>query len=168
MRTGGPASPTLPIPVWNPPASRSPDGKRPDSRRGGKRRGSKGIRRHVGLPITETSRHAVRAQKRRGDSGTAQGIWRNRRDKPPLWKGRPWNLFQACSGFSQENGTGAHTLYRIYRFGRAILLLNRVKILKRGAMKRKKRKFHPILRRNKRREVISGHKSSPYGLTTEH
>ena len=44
-----------------------------------------------GLPITETSRHAVRAQKRCGDSGTAQGIWRNRRDKL-LRKGRPWNL----------------------------------------------------------------------------
>ena len=42
----------------------------------------------------ETSRHAVRAQKRRGDSGTAQGIWRNRRDKPPL-EGAALEPFQA-------------------------------------------------------------------------
>lgn len=47
-----------------------------------------------GLPITETSRHAVRAQKRRGDSGTAQGIWRNRRDKPPS-EGAALEPFQA-------------------------------------------------------------------------
>ena len=69
-----------------------------------------------------------------------------------LRKGRPWNLFggggppfplQACSGFSQENGTGAHTLYRIYRFGRAILLLNRVKILKKRCYEAQKEEISP-------------------------
>ena len=124
------------------PASRSPDGKRPDSRRGEKGKAPKGFAGMGGLPITETSRHAVRAQKRRGDSGTAQGIWRNRRDKPPS-EGAALEPFQACSGFSQENGTGAHTLYRIYRFGRAILLLNRVKILKKRCYEAQKEEISP-------------------------
>ena len=60
-----------------------------------------------------------------------------------LWKGRPWNLFRPCSGFSQENGTGAHTLYRIYRFGRAILLLNLVKILKKRCYEAQKEEISP-------------------------
>lgn len=60
-----------------------------------------------------------------------------------LRKGRPWNLFRPCSGFSQENGTGAHTLYRIYRFGRAILLLNRVKILKKRCYEAQKEEISP-------------------------
>lgn len=60
-----------------------------------------------------------------------------------LRKGRPWNLFRPCSGFSQENGTGAHTLYRIYRFGRAILLLNRVKILKKRYYEAEKEEISP-------------------------
>ena len=60
-----------------------------------------------------------------------------------LRKGRPWNLFRPCSGFSQENGTGAHTLYRIYRFGRAILLLNRVKILKKRCYEAQKEESSP-------------------------
>lgn len=60
-----------------------------------------------------------------------------------LRKGRPWNLFRPCSGFSQENGTGAHTLYRIYRFGRAILLLNRVKILKKRCDEAQKEEISP-------------------------
>ena len=60
-----------------------------------------------------------------------------------LRKGRPWNLFRPCSGFSQENGTGAHTLYRIYRFGRAILLLNRVKTLKKRYYEAEKEEISP-------------------------
>ena len=60
-----------------------------------------------------------------------------------LRKERPWNLFRPCSGFSQENGTGAHTLYRIYRFGRAILLLNRVKILKKRCYEAQKEEISP-------------------------
>ena len=51
--------------------------------------------------------------------------------------------FSGCSGFSQENGTGAHTLYRIYRFGRAILLLNRVKILKKRCYEAQKEEISP-------------------------
>ena len=56
--------------------------------------------------------------------------------------GRPFR-FRPCSGFSQENGTGAHTLYRIYRFGRAILLLNRVKILKKRYYEAEKEEISP-------------------------
>ena len=39
--------------------------------------------------------------------------------------------------------TGAHTLYRIYRFGRAILLLNRVKILKKRCYEAQKEEISP-------------------------
>ena len=66
----------------------------------------------------------------------------DRRDKPPS-EGAALEPFQACSGFSQENGTGAHTLYRIYRFGRAILLLNRVKILKKRCYEAQKEEISP-------------------------
>jgi hypothetical protein len=142
MRTGGPASAdsahtsmeSAPLPV-----RLAENGLTADA---GKKERLQGNSQAWGTPHHGDKPHAVRAQKRRGDSGTAQGIWRNRRDKPPM-KGAALEPFQACSGFSQENGTGAHTLYRIYRFGRAILLLNRVKILKKRCYEAQKEEISP-------------------------
>lgn len=60
-----------------------------------------------------------------------------------LWKGRPWNLFRPVPGSRKKTEPGAHTLYRIYRFGRAILLLNRVKILKKRCYEAQKEEISP-------------------------
>lgn len=51
-----------------------------------------------------------------------------------LRKGRPWNLFRPVPDSRKKTEPGAHTLYRIYRFGRAILLAERVKILKKEVL----------------------------------
>lgn len=46
-------------------------------------------------------------------------------------------------GSRKKTEPGAHTLYRIYRFGRAILLLNRVKILKKRCYEAQKEEISP-------------------------
>ena len=94
MRTGGPASAdsahtsmeSAPLPV-----RLAENGLTADA---GKKERLQGNSQAWGTPHHGDKPHAVRAQKRRGDSGTAQGIWRNRRDKPPL-EGAALEPFQA-------------------------------------------------------------------------